>query len=121
MIDIEKLKALAEAANIAEPRWWDLSELSHRAVDDEGAEFIVAANPAAVLELIAEIELDNKIIAERELLLSAIPECAAHGKCVPYAIQWVKDTQTQVAELLEERDQLKAYSESLRKDAERYR
>lgn len=60
------------------------------------------------LALRAEVALDNKIIAERDRLLAAIPECAAHGQCVPYAIQWVKDTQTQVAELLEARDTLKA-------------
>lgn len=83
--------------------------------------FIAAANPAAILALLDEIEqlieevaIDNKIIAERDRLLAAIPGCAAHGRCVPYAIQWVKDAQTQLAELQEERDKLKAENESLK-------
>lgn len=84
------------------------------------AAFIAAANPAAVLALIAEIdglreevEIDNKIIAERDRLLNAIPECAAHGQCVPHAIQWVRDVQVENSQLLEERDQLKAEVEPL--------
>ena len=84
------------------------------------AAFIAAANPAAVLALIAEIdglreevEIDNKIIAERDRLLNAVPECAAHGQCVPHAIQWVKDVQVENSQLLEERDQLKAENERL--------
>jgi hypothetical protein len=82
--------------------------------------FMGMATPVVVLALIAEnkglaeeVELDNKIIAERDRLLNAIPECAAHGQCVPYAIQWAKDIQAEAKELLEERDQLKAVNTRL--------
>ncbi|MFC1879801.1 hypothetical protein ACFLZW_07795, partial [Chloroflexota bacterium] len=35
--------------------------------------------------------IDNKIIAERSRLLSAIPACEHHGdECVPHAIEWVE-------------------------------
>lgn len=36
------------------------------------------------------LEIDNKIIDERNKLHSAIPECPVHGcECVPHAIEWV--------------------------------
>lgn len=60
-VDIQKLKALAEAASdfteVASDHFevWD-SSLSYRGATDEDRSFIAAANPAAVLELIAEIE-----------------------------------------------------------------
>lgn len=38
-----------------------------------------------------EIEIDNKLIAERSRVLEAIPECTAHGSnCVPNALSWIK-------------------------------
>ncbi|WP_426237500.1 hypothetical protein [Pseudomonas sp. TWP3-2] len=93
-------------------------------ISAEDAAFIAAASPAAVVALIAEIkrlseevEIDDKIIAERDRLLNVIPECAPHGQCVPYAIQWVKDIQAEVKELTEERDSLKAENVILRKEA----
>ena len=37
-----------------------------------------------------EIAVDDLLLAERDRLLDAIPECAAHGnRCVPNAIEWV--------------------------------
>lgn len=130
MSDYSELKRQAEAAY---PGPWyvenGIDQVRDNADDfvcetgeDEpvNAAFIAAANPAAVLALIAEIdglreevEIDNKIIAERDRLLNAIPECAAHGQCVPHAIQWVRDVQVENSQLLEERDQLKAENERL--------
>jgi hypothetical protein len=62
MTDIQKIQALAEAAveqseNIGEAAWYTadcLQHLLHAGAPD--AEFIAAANPAAVLELIAELQ-----------------------------------------------------------------
>ncbi len=83
--------------------------------------FIAAANPSAVLALIAErdqlfgiteqlkaenerlmeeISLDNKIIAERDRLLAVIPECGPHGQCVPHAIDWVERMKAENEELI---------------------
>lgn len=54
MIDIQKLEELAKAAKEDWCNWWTIEQLEKRAVDGAGADFIVAASPAAVLELIAE-------------------------------------------------------------------
>lgn len=122
MTDIQKLKALAEAAPTGP--WYPPDETSHKgmvfdcdlgsllryeSIDTERdacVAYVAAANPAAVLELIAEIErlreeiaLDNKIIADRDRLLDLF-ECPDHGQCIPYAMEQV---------------------DALRKDAERYR
>jgi len=36
------------------------------------------------------VAVDEQLLAERDRLLDAIPECAAHGnRCVPNAIEWV--------------------------------
>ncbi|AGA72958.1 MULTISPECIES: ead/Ea22-like family protein [Pseudomonas] len=134
------LKALAEAATqshgarrvevdhngvhvVGDGSWKILS--AWHTPDGKGAhnaEFAAAASPATILALLAEIErlteevaLDDKIIAERDRLVDAIPQCAAHGQCVPYAIQWVKDAQTDLAVLREVGDNLKAENEQLRK------
>nr|WP_314569293.1 hypothetical protein [uncultured Pseudomonas sp.] len=125
MSNYSELKRLAEAATagpwVHGGTWVSTAKGSSVADCQRGDEkFIAAANPAAVLALIAEIdglreevEIDNKIIAERDRLLNAIPECAAHGQCVPYAIQWVRDVQVENSQLLEERDQLRAENERL--------
>jgi hypothetical protein len=103
-VDIQKLKALAEAAT---PGPWTVSEEHESASfqgyvagdadgwiaifgtanqDADNADYVAAANPAAVLELIADVEANRH---EREVV------------CANY-------------------DQLKAENEELRKDAERY-
>lgn len=43
-----------------------------------------------VLDLLEEINIADKIIAERDRLISAIPACPVHGQCVPHAIEWVE-------------------------------
>ncbi|KWW18821.1 hypothetical protein AS889_04650 [Pseudomonas putida] len=70
---------------------------------------------AEIERLTEEVALGDKIIAERNRLVDAIPQCAAHGQCIPYAIQWVKDAQTDLAVLREVGDNLKADNEALRK------
>jgi hypothetical protein len=37
-----------------------------------------------------ELDVTNKLLAERERALKAIPECPEHGPCcVPYALEWI--------------------------------
>ena len=110
------LKVLAEAAHADLPDWNPDFGLT-----DPQKDFSMQAGPAVVLALIEEIErlteevkLDDKIIAERNRLLDTIPQCAAHGQCVPYAIQWVKDAQTDLAVLREVVDNLKLDNEKMR-------
>lgn len=64
---------------------------------EANADFIAAANPAAILALIAEnealreeIAIDNKIIADRERLLSMF-DCPDHGQCTPYAMEQIEE------------------------------
>ena len=37
-----------------------------------------------------ELEVTDKLLAERQRVLDAIPECPSHGKCVPHAIEWIE-------------------------------
>lgn len=39
-----------------------------------------------------EVAIDDKIIAERQRVLEAIPPCELHGRhCVPHALEWIAD------------------------------
>ncbi len=48
------------------------------------------AAAATISALRNEVEVDDKLIAERDKLLDLIP-CPAHGRCVPYAMTWIKE------------------------------
>lgn len=60
-------------------------------------------------------------LGQLDQLLQAIPACAEHDPCVPFALQWIGDMKRQLAEIAETRDGLQIDIEGLRKDAERYR
>lgn len=51
-----------------------------------------------------ELHADNQLLAERDRLLAAIPECEAHGPCVPHAIEWVERSM-QIRATLEAQEQ----------------
>jgi len=42
-----------------------------------------------ISELEKEIAVSDILLKDRELLLSLIPECPSHGKCMPHAIDWI--------------------------------
>ena len=44
-----------------------------------------------VAALDAELAVDEHLLEERARLIAAIPECEAHGACVPHAIEWVEN------------------------------
>lgn len=46
-----------------------------------------------------EIELDDKLLADRNRLLEAIPECPVHGACVPHALEWIEKAKALQVEL----------------------
>lgn len=42
-------------------------------------------------EVREELEITDKLLADRDRLLAVIPACPQHGaQCVPHAIQWVQ-------------------------------
>ena len=45
-----------------------------------------------------ELDITDKLLAERELVLRAIPECPEHGAgCVPYALEWIERAKAALA------------------------
>jgi predicted nuclease with TOPRIM domain len=50
-------------------------------------------------ELRATLDVTDKLLAERQRVLDAIPPCPQHGECVPHAIEWIADVQSERAEL----------------------
>ena len=45
-------------------------------------------------ELEEELKASDKLLKDRDALLAAIPECSAHGKCMPHAIEWIEQVKT---------------------------
>ena len=43
-----------------------------------------------IAELEKELDVTESLLNERQRILDAIPECEAHGKCVPHALDWVE-------------------------------
>lgn len=54
---------------------------------------------AELLEVSKELVIADTLLAERNKLLAAIPECATHGQCVSNAIEWVEKSKIAMAEL----------------------
>lgn len=44
---------------------------------------------ARIEELSAEASTSHTLLRERQKVLDAIPECVAHGSCVPHALDWI--------------------------------
>ena len=42
-------------------------------------------------DLIDDLNITTKLFEERDRLLDAIPQCKVHGKCVPYALEWIEE------------------------------
>lgn len=78
----------------------DYSELK---ADAENGEFPKSV-AKKILDLIAELEVTDKIIAERNRLLAAIPACPVHGQCVPNAIEWVEKAMLMMRALKDENE-----------------
>jgi len=41
--------------------------------------------------LIEDLNVTNTLYEERQRVLDVIPKCPVHGKCVPYAIEWIEN------------------------------
>jgi len=98
MSDIPANVPIPEQAQRAREHYEELAALAHhwssiipQAIDAwerERSQTHPAPAPDA-----EELRVTNEILAERERLLRAIPECKEHGPCVPHAIEWVNDAQ----------------------------
>ncbi len=41
-----------------------------------------------------ELALSDVLLKDRSKLLEAIPQCPAHGPCVPHALEWISQVKT---------------------------
>lgn len=48
-------------------------------------------------ELEAELVVSDRLLEDRQRLLSAIPACPAHGLCVSHALEWIEQVKTLAA------------------------
>lgn len=48
------------------------------------------ADPDALSALRKELDVTDELLADRQRVLDAIPECPAHGPCVPHALEWIE-------------------------------
>lgn len=56
---------------------------------------------ALLAEAAEELDITNKLLAERERVLNAIPECPTHGSmCVPHALDWVEASKRKIDNLV---------------------
>ena len=46
-----------------------------------------------------DLKTTNLLFLERQRLLDAIPECPVHGKCVPYALEWISAAKNKLNEV----------------------
>lgn len=44
-----------------------------------------------------EMTVTEQLLAERQRVLDAVPECPLHGPCVPHAVSWIEDQITRSA------------------------
>jgi len=53
---------------------------------------------SCVARLKEELDITDKLLADRDRVLRAIPECPVHGSgCVPWALEWIGRAKTVVA------------------------
>ena len=76
-----------------------IDELKAEISELEKSEIEGDENKAQVLEdkieeLEAELEISDGLLKDRDRLLNAIPQCVAHGPCVPHAIEWINQVKT---------------------------
>lgn len=43
-----------------------------------------------ITKLKNELKVTEELLNDRQRLLDAIPECPVHGKCIPYALEWIE-------------------------------
>lgn len=89
--------------------------------DEHDPEDVVARLQFQLSEARAEIEIDNKLIAERNRVFDALP-CPIHGQCAPGALQQVellKRDQGQLAALREQHATLQSQFDEVTRQRDR--
>lgn len=57
----------------------------------DGAAILMDGKQLTIDELVGILNVNESLLAERQRVLDAIPECPVHGaNCVPHAIEWVE-------------------------------
>ena len=60
----------------------------------------IAGNHGYSQQLREELDITDKLLAERERVLRSIPECPAHGPgCVPHALDWIEQAKTALTDV----------------------
>jgi DNA repair ATPase RecN len=89
-------------------RLWDLIGAIHgAAVEPHDTEKAIGDAMAKISTLREHVEVDEKLLSELERLLKVIPECPVHGRCIPHAIEWVKQHKQLQSPLKCENEELK--------------
>jgi len=73
-----------------------------------------AAQAKRIADLTEELRLTNLLLSERERVLEAIPECEAHGQCVPHAVEWVNNSRAEIEALRKQVETYKSEREPMR-------
>jgi hypothetical protein len=70
-----------------------VSELCEFNSDAEDLAFELAYTRYALAKAEREIDINDKLLAERERVLNEIPACPVHGNsCIPHALEWIEKT-----------------------------
>ena len=73
-------------------------EIIKQFIYETGKEKGSVSGDMALQSLIAiekELETTDKLLADRQKIMEAIPACVAHGgQCVPHAIEWIEQVKT---------------------------
>ena len=57
----------------------------------DGAAILIDGRPLTPDEIVQRLNVNERLLYERQKVLDAIPECEQHGRnCVPHALEWIK-------------------------------
>ena len=56
------------------------------------ANMSLSAARERIVQLEAELKVTEQLLEARQEVLKAIPECPAHGECVPHALEWIEQS-----------------------------
>ena len=69
----------------------DIIPVYTQGVCEDGAAILMDGQALTIDNLITLLNANEHLLAERQRVLEAIPECPLHGNnCVPHAIEWIE-------------------------------
>lgn len=57
----------------------------------------LSGDHSCIEHLKKDLQVTEQLLEQRQKLLDAIPECEAHGKCVPHALEWIEKAKLAMA------------------------